>query len=387
MHIACLSFHDCIRPDAHTGSRQPLCYQENQCPQDLTILEDPVNLAKWYMKYLRNANKRNQRAGVNQQVQNNLDPGAGPQQGPPLHPLGVEGAMPIEARPVPCHVDGQPHQAGDSVARNSVPRHLSQRLPMAVSTLSLQLLEASLEEAKEQFWAEWREIHVEAIQAMEVPEAVIKRLQDWVTEVWVPLSMEFMAGTSRTPPVTGNTHVPVLSTNSITALNSAALHHNYASLPAVNCDDLIQELNNEPDADLSSVPGPLFPLGSTPTGPGSPGWSIETHVPHGDKDPVDSQKVFKAPEGWTICAHHPLMVDGDVTSIHALMLEQQGYFAKELSDLQPGYTGGPVGAFKLVPPGANITVPSTVQVRPPRRRSPLEDQVMDEANLPLLTFK
>ncbi|GAX74744.1 hypothetical protein CEUSTIGMA_g2191.t1 [Chlamydomonas eustigma] len=110
---------------------------------------------------------------------------------------------------------------------------------------------------------------------------------------------------------------------------------------------MFQELNNEPDADLSSVPEPLFPLGSTPTGPGSPGWSIETHVPHGDKDPVDSQKVFKASEGWTICAHHPLMVDGDVASIHALMLGNS-------------------------------------KVRPPRRRSPLEDQVLDEANLPLL---
>ncbi|GAX73351.1 hypothetical protein CEUSTIGMA_g804.t1 [Chlamydomonas eustigma] len=96
---------------------------------------------------------------------------------------------------------------------------------------------------------------------------------------------------------------------SITALNSAALHHNYASLLAVNSVDLIQELNNEPDADLSYVPEPLFPLGSAPTGLGSPSWSIEIHVPNGDKDPVDSQKVFKAPEGWTICAHHPLMVD------------------------------------------------------------------------------
>ncbi|GAX79994.1 hypothetical protein CEUSTIGMA_g7434.t1 [Chlamydomonas eustigma] len=74
--------------------------QENQCPQDLTILEDPVKLAKWYMRHLRNANKRNLRAGGNQQIpQNNLDPGAGPQQGPPLHPLGDEGAMPLQARP------------------------------------------------------------------------------------------------------------------------------------------------------------------------------------------------------------------------------------------------------------------------------------------------
>ncbi|GAX72918.1 hypothetical protein CEUSTIGMA_g373.t1 [Chlamydomonas eustigma] len=40
----------------------------------------------------------------------------------------------------------------------------------------------TLEAARKQFWTEWRECHIEAIQAMEVPEAVIKRLQDWVTE-------------------------------------------------------------------------------------------------------------------------------------------------------------------------------------------------------------
>ncbi|GAX86464.1 hypothetical protein CEUSTIGMA_g13874.t1 [Chlamydomonas eustigma] len=230
---------------------------------------------------------------------------------------------------------------------------------------------------EEFFWNEWEEKKECVLSTLPASQAhaLIKQVKRWVAR--------YTAAAEQSGEVAGNTHVPVLPTGSITALNSAALHQNYASLPTVNSDDLFQELNNEPDADLSSVPEPLFPLGSTPTGPGSPGWSIETHVPHGDKDPVDSQKVFKAPEGWTICAHHPLMVDGDVASIHALMLEQQGCFAKELSDLHPGYTG-PVGAFKLVPSGTNIIVPSTVQVRPPRRRSPLEDQVMDEANLPLL---
>jgi hypothetical protein len=33
------------------------------------------------------------------------------------------------------------------------------------------------------------------------------------------------------------------------------------------------------------------------------------------------------------------MKDGDVASIHALLLEQLECFAKERSDLQPGYTG------------------------------------------------
>jgi hypothetical protein len=147
--------------------------------------------------------------------------------------------------------------------------------------------------------------------------------------------------------------------------------------------EFIPDLTIDHGVDLNSVPEPLFPTGPDLNTHRSSGWSIETHVPHVDKDPIDSHKVFKALEGWTICAHHPLMKDGDVTSIHTLLLEQFDCFAKELSDLQPGYTR-PVGSFKLVPPGANISIPSTVQVRPPRRRSPLEDQVMNEANQPLL---
>ncbi|GAX84090.1 hypothetical protein CEUSTIGMA_g11514.t1 [Chlamydomonas eustigma] len=233
---------------------------------------------------------------------------------------------------------------------------------------------------EEFFWNEWeqkKDVVLSTLPSAQVT-ALIRQVKQWVARFTA--AAEQSCGVFKPLTIAGGSSTPM---EDITALNSAALHQNYAYLPTVNSDDLFQELNNEPDVDLSSVPEPLFPLGSTLTGPGSPGWSIETHVPHGDKDPVDSQKVFKAPEGWTICAHHPLMVDGDVASIHALMLEQQGCFAKELSDLHPGYTG-PVGAFKLVPSGANITVPSTVQVRPPRRRSPLEDQVMDEANLPLL---
>ncbi|GAX81110.1 hypothetical protein CEUSTIGMA_g8544.t1 [Chlamydomonas eustigma] len=118
------------------------------------------------------------------------------------------------------------------------------------------------------------------------------------------------------------------------------------------------------------------------TDTGHPPWTVDAYVPDGAPDVISDGKVFKADQGWTICDHHPLMIHADVTRLHELLLQHVTCFASKLSDLQPGYSG-PEGPFALTPPGVEMQVPASSKLRQPRRRSPIEEQVMDEHNQPL----
>ncbi|GAX86473.1 hypothetical protein CEUSTIGMA_g13882.t1, partial [Chlamydomonas eustigma] len=118
------------------------------------------------------------------------------------------------------------------------------------------------------------------------------------------------------------------------------------------------------------------------TDPGHPPWTVDAYVPEGAPDVISDGKVFKADQGWTICDHHPLMIHADVTRLHEMLLQHVTCFASKLSDLQPGYSG-PEGPFTLTPPGVEMQVPASSKLRQPRRRSPIEEQVMDEHNQPL----
>ncbi|GAX86401.1 hypothetical protein CEUSTIGMA_g13811.t1 [Chlamydomonas eustigma] len=113
--------------------------------------------------------------------------------------------------------------------------------------------------------------------------------------------------------------------------------------------------------------------------PGST-WSMDALIPDRDKDPIEPGHHFKTPEGWTI-GSHPDMTVTDRQIVHALILQHKSAFAYALSDLS-GYTG-PEPEFMLGAPGESVVLPPGNHIHPPRSRSPLEEQVIDEHMTPL----
>ncbi|GAX86477.1 hypothetical protein CEUSTIGMA_g13886.t1 [Chlamydomonas eustigma] len=109
-------------------------------------------------------------------------------------------------------------------------------------------------------------------------------------------------------------------------------------------------------------------------------WSMDALIPDRDKDPIEPGHHFKTPEGWTI-GSHPDMTVTDRQHVHTLILNHKSAFAYALSDLS-GYTG-PEPEFMLGAPGESVVLPPGNHIHPPRSRSPLEEQVIDEHMTPL----
>ena len=107
---------------------------------------------------------------------------------------------------------------------------------------------------------------------------------------------------------------------------------------------------------------------------------MQPYTPDGPIDGFYLPGDVKTEEGWTMGAHR-LVTAAQRAEAQELLKRCKGAFAYQLEDLREGFKGE---KFGITPPGQDfVNLPTVSRIKPPRRRSPMEDAVQDEHMQPL----